>query len=85
MAAKPVSAVRHETIKGAMGPCKAYSGIATSIETFNGLQVIILAGTRSALLDAVKEINPNVQVDVSLFMPASIIADKHIDREDNEL
>lgn len=75
----------HETIEGANGPCKAYSGMAAAIQTFNGIPVVILAGSSAALLDAIKEISPTTKVQPSLFMPASIIHDAFIKRQDNEL
>lgn len=84
-ASKTPGSFIHEIIEGASGPCKAYSGVATAIKTFNGLEVIVMAGTRSALLDAIKEINPTTTVDPSLFLPASIIHDSFIKRKDNDL
>lgn len=84
-APKTPSQFAHEVIQGANGPCKAYSGVAAAIRSFGGVEVIILAGSRSALVDVMKEINPTTIVDPSLFMPASIIHDRYIKREDNEL
>lgn len=75
----------HEIIEGAHGPCKSYSGIAAAIRTFNGTPVILMAATRSALVDAIKEINPNTKVNTDAFIPASIIHDHYIKRKDNEL
>lgn len=75
----------HEIIDGASGPAHAYSGHASGITTFNGVPVIILAATRSALVDAIKEINPNITIDASLFMRASIIHNQYIKRKDDEL
>jgi hypothetical protein len=74
-----------EIIEGVSGPCKAYSGVATALRTFNGLEVIIMTSTRSALLDAIKEINPTTAVNPSLFRPASLIHDSFIKRKDNDL
>lgn len=87
----PPQAPRHPTqfineiVEGANGPCKAYSGVAAAIKSFGGIEVIILAGSRSALVDVIKELNPTTIVDPSLFMPASIIHDRYIKRNDNEL
>lgn len=76
---------RHEVIQGIKGPAKAYTGMAAGIKSFNGIPVIVVAASRSALVDVMREINPNTQVDTSLFMPASVIHDRHIKREDDEL
>lgn len=75
----------HEIIEGAHGPCKAYSGVAAAVRSFGGIEVIVLAGSRSALVDVIKELNPTTVVDPSGFMPASIIHDHFIKRKDNEL
>ncbi len=83
--ATPVPDFAHEVIEGAQGPCKAYAGMVAAIRTFNGTPLIVMAATRSALVDAIKEINPQTTVDTSLFMPASIIHDRFIKRKDGEL
>lgn len=75
----------HEIIEGASGPCKAYSGHVSAITTFNGIPVILMAATRSALVDAMKEINPSINVDASLFIKASVIHDSYVKRKDDEL
>jgi hypothetical protein len=71
-----------ETIDGAKGPCPAYSGYAGAVKTLNGIPVIILAATRTALVDVIKEIAPDTAVDASLFKKASIIHDTYILRDD---
>ncbi len=74
--------IKHETIQGITGPCKAYSGMAAAITTFNGTPVVILAANGAALLNAVQEISPTTKVSPALFVPASIVADDYIDREE---
>ena len=76
------AAIKHETIQGLTGPCKAYSGMAAAITTFNGTPVVILAANGAALLNAVQEISPTTKVSPALFVPASIVADDYIDREE---
>lgn len=70
-------------------PCPAYSGFVAAIQTYNGEPIIVMAATRSALVDAVREINPRIsRLDLSLCHKASIISDQYIDRsnaEDEEL
>ncbi len=83
--APPPPEFKPEIIQGATGPARAYSGIATALRTFNGTTVIVMAASRSALVDAVREINPATQVNPALFMPANLIHDRHIQREDDEL
>ena len=75
----------HEIIEGASGPCKVYSGTVAAVSTFNGIPVIVMAASRSALVDVIKEISPNTRVDPSLFLPASLIHDRYIKRKDEEL
>lgn len=79
------SVFTHEIIDGASGPAHAYSGVVSGITTFNGVPIIVMAATRSALVDVIKEISPNTVIDASLFMRASIIHDKYIKRKDDEL
>jgi hypothetical protein len=75
----------HEIIDGASGPCKAYRGHVAAFTTFNGIPVILMAATRSALVDAIKEINPQERIDPSLFLKATVIHDSYIKRKDEEL
>lgn len=82
--ANPVPDFLHEIIEGASGPCKVYSGTVTAITTFNGVPVILMAASRSALVDAIKEVSPNTKIDPSLFMPASLIHDRYIKRNKDE-
>lgn len=79
--ATPLPDFIHEVIDGA-SPCKAYSGIAAAVRTFHGTPVILVAATRSQLIDAIKEINPQTKIDASLFMPAGVIHDRHIKRKE---
>ncbi len=74
-----------ETIEGASGPCVAYSGMGAAIATFNGIPIIVLAASRSALVDVIKEINPDTKIDPAGFHPASIIHDRYIKRKDGDL
>ena len=74
--------IKHETIQGLTGPCKAYSGMAAAITTFNGTPVVILAANGTALVDVIQEISPNTKVSPALFVPAVIVADDYIDREE---
>lgn len=83
--ADPVPSFLHEVIEGANGPCNAYSGTVAAITTYNGIPVIVMAASRSALVDVIKEISPNTRVDPSLFLPASLIHDRYIKRKDEEL
>jgi hypothetical protein len=83
--AEAVPQFLHETIEGANGPCKVYSGTVAAVSTFNGIPVIVMAASRSALVDVIKEISPNTRVDPSLFLPASLIHDRYIKRKDEEL
>lgn len=83
--ANPVPDFLHEIIEGASGPCKVYSGTVAAVSTFNGIPVIVMAASRSALVDVIKEISPNTRVDPSLFLPASLIHDRYIKRKDEEL
>jgi hypothetical protein len=72
-------------------PCPAYSGYVAAIQTYNGEPIIVMAATKSALVDVVREINPRIKrLDLSMCHAASIISDKFIDRstptdEDEEL
>ncbi len=83
--ADPVPDFLHEVIEGASGPCKAYSGIAAAIRTFNGHPIIIMAASRSALIDAIREISPTTKPKAELFMPASIVHDSFVKRKESEL
>lgn len=74
--------IKHETIQGLTGPCKAYSGMAAAITTFNGTPVVILAADGKSLLNVIQEISPTTKVSPALFVPASIVADDYIDREE---
>jgi hypothetical protein len=74
-----------ETIEGAQGPCPAYSGMISAVETFNGKPIIVMAASMVELLDVIREINPNVKPNPALCMPASVIHDQYIKRKDNEL
>lgn len=85
MSAPAVPGFRHEIVQGAKGPCKSYSGQVAAVQTFNGIPVIVMAASRSALVDVLKEISPNTRINPALFIPASLIHDKYIQREDNEL
>jgi hypothetical protein len=75
----------HEVIEGANGPCRAYTGIAAAITTFNGVPVIVMAASRSALVDVIKEISPNTNINPALFLPGSIIHDAHVRRKEDSL
>lgn len=72
-------------------PCPAYSGYVAAIQTYNGEPIIVMAATKSALVDVVREINPRIKrLDLSMCHAASIISDNYIDRstptdEDEEL
>ena len=70
-------------------PCPAYSGYVAAIQTYNGEPIIVMAASKSALVDVVREINPRIsRLDLSLCHKASIISDQYIDRsnaEDEEL
>ncbi len=76
------AAIKHETIQGLTGPCKAYSGLAAAVTTFNGTPVVILAANGAALVAAVQEISPTTKVSPALFVPAVIVADDYVDREE---
>jgi len=76
------AAIKHETIQGLTGPCKAYSGIAAAVTTFNGTPVVILAANGAALIDVIHEVSPNTKVSPALFVPAVIVADDYVDREE---
>lgn len=81
----PIPDFTHEVIEGVNGPCKAYTGVCAAITTYNGVPVILMAASRSALVDVIKEINPNTKIDPSLFLPGSIIHDSHIRRKEDSL
>ena len=83
--ADPVPDFLHEIIDGASGPCKAYSGMVAAIRTFNGHPLIIMAATRSALIQAIAEISPTTKVNAELFMPASIVHDRFVKRKEGDL
>lgn len=83
--ADPVPDFLHEVIEGASGPCKAYSGMVTAIRTFNGHPVIIMAATRPALIEAIREIAPTIKLNVDLFVPASIVHDRFVKRKESDL
>jgi hypothetical protein len=66
-------------------PCKAYRGHVAAISTYNGVPIIVMAASRSALVDVIKEINPNITISPALFMPASIVHDSYVKRIDDDL
>jgi hypothetical protein len=66
-------------------PCKAYRGQVAAITTYNGIPIIVMAASRSALVDVIKEISPNTLVSPALFMPATIIHDNYVRREGEDL
>jgi hypothetical protein len=66
-----------EEINGAH-PCRAYGGIAAAIKTFGGVEVVILAADRVALAQAVKELNPETNLNMDKCVPAWIISDLYI-------
>lgn len=80
-----------ETIPRVQTPCPAYTGFVAAIQTYNGVPIIVMAATKTALVDVVREINPRISaLDLSLCMKASIVSEKFIDRaasteEDEEL
>lgn len=65
------------TIHGAEA-CRCYRGHAAGITTFNGVPVILLAASKSTLVDAIKEISPNTRIDPTLFRQAAIIDVQHL-------
>ncbi len=74
--------IKHETIQGLTGPCKAYSGMAAAVTTFNGTHVVILAANGTDLVDAIREVSPTTKVSPALFVPAVIVADHYVDRDE---
>lgn len=81
---KTPTSITHETIQGATGPCKAYSGMAAAIKTRAGIEVVLLCAETEHLVQLIGKINPGQQVDPKGFYPVSLIHDRHINR-DNDL
>ena len=70
-------------IEGMRTSCKGYRGQAAAITTFNGTPIVLLARTRSELVDVIKEISPHTNIKPSLFQPAVIISSSAV--KDNDL
>lgn len=62
----------HEDIQGA-NACKSFRGFVTAVKTYHGNEVIIMAATRTKLVDVIKELNPSTVVDPSKFFLANIL------------
>jgi hypothetical protein len=56
--------------------------MAAAVTTFNGTPVVILAANGAALVDVIREVSPNTKVSPALFVPAVIVADDYVDREE---
>lgn len=86
-----VAPYTREILPRVVTPCPAYSGYVAAVQTYNGEPIIVMAATKSALVDVVREINPRIKrLDLSMCHKASIISDTYIDRrastnEDEEL
>lgn len=71
-----------EKIDGA-NACESYHGIATALTTYNGTAVVIMARNHRELMQACREIcHPDQKLDSNRFIPANIIHDAYIIRED---
>lgn len=71
-----------EEIKGAR-PCKSYHGYATAVLTYNGTPVVVMAATHHELKKVCMEIcQPNVKIEATKFIPANLIHDQYIIRDD---
>lgn len=70
-----------ETILGAKGPCRAYSGMAAAIKTRAGIEVVLLCAETEHLVQLIGKINPGQTVDPKGFYPVSLIHDRHITRQ----
>ncbi len=75
----------HETIEGASGPCKAYSGMAAAIKTRSGIEVVLLCANAENLITLISKIDPGLDPDPKGFYPVSLIHDRHIKRKDEDL
>lgn len=86
-----VAPYTREELPRVITPCLAYSGYVAAIQTYNGEPIIVMAATKSALVDVVREINPRIKrLDLTMCHKASVISDTYIDRskptdEDEEL
>lgn len=84
MSAPPLPVFRQEEIQGAKGPCKVYSGLCAGVQTFNGVVLVVMAADAKSLIDAIREISPDTKINPALFVPASLVHDKFIQREEDE-
>lgn len=91
MVNKPIESVApfvREAIEKVRTPCPAYSGHVAAVRTYNGIPIIVMAASKTQLVDAVREINPRISINLSLCEPASIIHEQNIVRnksvEDDE-
>lgn len=78
--------IRHEVIQGATGPCRAYSGTAMAGRTKQGVEFVLMAGSSEDLIALARRLLPtDPEPDPAGFYPVSLIHDRHIQREDEEL
>lgn len=63
---------KRRTIQGALGPLQAYVGQASAIVSYNGTPIVVMAATKEELAKVIAEINPRIQPDPGLFMPAFV-------------
>lgn len=82
---KAINQITHEVILGASGPCKAYSGIAGAVRMFGDNEIILIASTRTALVSAAALVAPGLVLDLDQCFPVTVIHDRFVNREDNEL
>lgn len=73
-----VASFRHGTIEKVETPCKAYSGYVAAVRTYNGIPVIVMAESKTKLIDAVRELNPNVKIDLTMCHPGAVIHERHV-------
>lgn len=82
---KTPGTLTHETIEGATGPCKAYSGMAAAIKLRTGTEVVVLCADAESLHAVLAKLDPRTRPDPKGFYPVSLIHDRHIKRKDDDL
>lgn len=78
--------IKREVILGASGPCHAYSGTAMAGRTKQGVEFVLMASNSEDLIALARRLLPtDPEPDPAGFYPVSLIHDRHIQREDEEL
>lgn len=69
-------------IEGITQNCKAYVGVASGLQTFNGVPVLLVASSATRLIDAMKELNPAFTPNVALFERVCLISEQFVNKAD---